>query len=802
MLQLTGIVLKFAGHNPIFTSIVESSHMLPAPTVELNHTMHNARSNENILSEISFAELFMGGLEPHLLTDMSGRILRANDSACRYFGCPEPEMIGRLIYSFLKTEDVNQFQNTSQNLEKGDVGTAELEINFSAEITLISNFVYQAIEADSTPLVFIRCHDMQVLRQINRSLEEKEVFYRGAESLASLGSWAFYPDENRIIWSDEIFKIFGLPVTSQPPNFEEYISKVYPEDVNRFVQTVQGAMQEGEGYTIKHRIVRPDGEVRHVLGRGDVFLDEMGNLEKLFGTVQDVTEEEKIRTSMQKSDQRIRFHIDQSPLGYIEWNTHFEVVEWNKAAEHIFGFTREEAIEGKAQIIPEELQEEIGVVVDALLNGTGGTQSTNENLTKTGQRITCEWFNTTLKDEAGQIVGIGSIILDVTERNKVRAQLENYTRALEVAKDEAESAARAKSNFLANMSHEIRTPMNGVIGMASLLLDTELDYEQKDCVETIVSSGESLLSIINDILDFSKIEAGKIEIEQYSYSIHTVVENTLDLLSAKAAEKKLELVYQVADSVPGRVIGDPTRLQQILLNLIGNGIKFTEQGEIDVYIDCIAEDEGRLMVEFQVSDTGIGIPKKMQGKLFKAFSQLDASTTRKYGGTGLGLSICARLCHLMGGEIRVDSKVGEGTRFTFSIEVEADRDYPSEAPVNTLDQHVLVASSHVKVQAMLASYLEKMGATATFVVTRDALFDTLRKEHIDLVLLGSTFDETSGVEIAICIQEQKDIDKPAVVLLSSIIERIESYAIHGRLPKPVHFKSLYNTIHKLTVLQE
>ena len=737
-----------------------------------------------------------------MLFDTNGAILQVNASACHYFDCSEQEFLTRRIYSFLKFEDACRVHDVLQRLDEGDTGTLAIEVLSPNDIVLTCDFVYHALNVEDKLVVFVRCHDLQVMSYLNRTLEEKEVFYRGAERLAKLGSWAYYPAEDRIVWSEEIFRIFGLPIHSKPPTFEEYVAKVYPEDVASFVQVVQGAMAQGEGYTIKHRILRPDGSVRWVIGRGDVFMDEFGAMEKLFGTVQDVTDEEEIRRSIQRSEQRIRFHIDRSPLGYVEWNTRFEVMEWNKAAEDIFGFTYEEAIKGEAQIIPDDLQEEIGPVVQNLLNGTGGTHSINENLTKSGDRITCEWFNTTLKDEAGEIIGIGSIILDITEREKAKEQLEDYAKALEIAKDLAESAAKAKSNFLANMSHEIRTPMNGVIGMASLLLGTDLDEEQRDNVETIVSSGESLLSIINDILDFSKIEAGKIDIERYAYSVRTVLENTLDLLSAKAAEKDLELIYMIADEVPHSVIGDPTRLQQILLNLLGNGIKFTDDGYVEVLVDVVEAEDDSLMLEFQVTDTGIGIPAEKQDRLFKAFSQLDASTTRKYGGTGLGLSISARLTQLMGGQISVDSTEGQGTRFTFSITVGVDDNQPDKADVHLEGLHLLVAEPNGKMQAMLAGYLERMHASVVFVASEREVFDCLEQQRFDVVLLEDTIQEKKGVEVARGIQERIQTDRPAVVLLSRIIDRTHSEAIQARISKPIHFRSLYNTIHKLTVLQK
>jgi len=285
------------------------------------------------------------------------------------------------------------------------------------------------------------------------------------------------------------------------------------------------------------------------------------------------------------------------------------------------------------------------------------------NYTKAGQPRWVELDIQPLKDAAVQVTGFMALQLDITEFKRQAADLEK-------ARVVAEAANQAKSRFLAMMSHEIRTPMNGVIGMTSLLLDSGLNAEQRDFVETIRHSGDTLLTIINDILDFSKTESGRMELEQVEFDLPECVEGALDLRAPCVAEKGLDLLYEIADSVPGMVRGDPTRLRQILANLLGNAVKFTERGEVVLTLRAEPDAVGKVKLLFSVRDTGIGILRANQGRLFQSFSQVDASTSRKFGGTGLGLVISKRLAEMMDGRMWLESDEGKGSIFYFTVVVE------------------------------------------------------------------------------------------------------------------------------------
>ncbi|MBI5566599.1 MAG: PAS domain S-box protein [Chloroflexi bacterium] len=551
----------------------------------------------------------------------------------------------------------------------------------------------------------------------------------------------------------------------------------------------------------EEEIVFDDGTIIYEVGNVMPLFDDEGRPRGAVGAFIDITERKRAEETLEwyfqevgKEKQYFESLIRNNPVATIVISPGNEVVSWNPAAEQLFGYPSEEAIGRNIDLL---------ITNDALRAEAAAysQQAATGNLIRAVTRrkrqddtlIDVEVSAVPVIVEGVQI-GVLAMYYDITE--------------LQRAREEAEAATQAKSAFLAMMSHEIRTPMNGVIGMTSLLLDTDLTSEQRDYAETIRASGESLLTIINDILDFSKIEAGRMELEQQPFDVRDCVESALDLVVTKARDKGIELAYFIDAQTPATLVGDVTRLRQILINLLGNALKFTDKGEVVVSIDLVRTDQHdeRTLhtLHFAVKDTGLGIPPDRIDRLFRSFSQVDASTTRKYGGTGLGLAISKRLSELMGGTMWVDSAgvPGKGSTFHFTLQAEAA---PTQVRIHHLadqpqlrDRRVLIVDDNDTNRRVLMGQARSWNMIPRETPSpREALEWIQRGDPFDLALLDMQMPDMDGVMLAQEIRRYRDARALPLIMLSSM-GRKEVGAAEAQfaayLTKPIKQSMLYDAL--------
>jgi PAS domain S-box-containing protein len=495
---------------------------------------------------------------------------------------------------------------------------------------------------------------------------------------------------------------------------------------------------------------------------------------------------------LQRRRQYLESLLELSPTAIVTIDLDENVTSWNPAAESLFGYSRQEAIGRNVDELVARSDAMRAEAVDAntrALKG-GEVRLTTRRTRRDGALVDVDVRAAPIF-VGGQQVGMYALYHDIGELLRARR--------------EAEAATEAKSAFLATMSHEIRTPLNAVIGMTELLLGTELTPEQRDLAEVVHTSGDALLAVINEILDFSKIEAGRVELESRPFVLRDRVETAVELVAASAAAKGLDVACLVDPGVPAAILGDSTRLGQILVNLLTNAVKFTERGEVVLTVESEAvaeadESRGVQRLHFTVRDTGIGIPADRIDRLFESFSQVDASTTRRYGGTGLGLAISRRLCELMGGQIWAESEAGKGSTFHFTVEAEATPG-PQLPPVAAAlrDKRLLVVDDNAANREVVTRHARSWGMVPRETESPTQALEWIRRgDPLDVAILDMQMPEMDGLTLAGEIRRYRDADALPLVMLTSLGRRPEDRDRHGEfaafLTKPIKASLLYDAV--------
>jgi PAS domain S-box-containing protein len=708
---------------------------------------------------------------------------------------------------------INEIQQTCKN---GELIWVEVSTKFRYSPTGDVEVVGVSRNIDE------RKHTEEALRVSKELLSE-------TESIGKVGGWSFNIDTMAQKWTDEVFRIHEVEISTNP-SVDAGINFYTKESRPIIEQAVQRAIEQGENFDLELEIITAKGNTRsvHTIGKADL------KNRRIYGFFQDITERKQIEAALKNRENLLNKIFDILPIGLWFADENGRLLRGNHAGVKIWGSEPTVSIDEygvfKARRLPsgQEIEPDDWALAHTIRKGVTIGDEQLEIDTFDGQKKIILNYTAPVLDDKGNIQGAIVVNQDITKQKQAEAELLKHrdhlevlvrerTAELEIAKKQAEFASRAKSSFLAAMSHEIRTPLNGVLGMTHLTLQTGLTEKQRDYLLQIQTSGEILLSTINDILDFSKIEAGKLKIEKVEFSLAEVFHNLANFVDYQAQKKGLKLTFDTAPDTPLLLVGDPLRLGQILLNLVGNAIKFTDAGEIVVKIFPQNESARHIILGFSVRDTGIGMTETQQAGLFQPFTQADTSTSRKYGGTGLGLTISQRLVKLMGGEMSVKSKLGEGTEFLFTIRF---RKRPGTIPPNfsqpvsmdkkhsealTRDQlrgkqALLVEDNEIN-QVVATEMLTSMGMKTCVAESGEAALRLMAEKKFDVVLMDIQMPGMDGYETTVRIRSDSRFTLktlPIIAMTAHAFAEDRAKALESGLndyiSKPVDINQLTKTL--------
>lgn len=655
-------------------------------------------------------------------------------------------------------------------------------------------------------LIYSTGHDITARKKTEIELEKTKARLQEAQEFAHLGYWESNRKNGESFWSDELYRISGFEPEELKPTFDTFFNMIHPKDKAFVMNTLMGTSDNSE-LELDFRIIRQDGKIVWINEKVKYEFDQSGNPIHLCGIVQDITQRKLNENIVRGSEEKYKRLANNIPAGIVTYDTNGNITYVNPKLLEILGSPSEQ-ITMSFNMFTFPLLIENGIAEAAKRCIENGEFVTVEKdyVSKWGKPSTLRIQASPISDNSGNIVDAIAIIEDFTERKMLEAELNR-------AKEQAEISNKAKSQFLANMSHEIRTPMNGLIGMIDLLKYTNLTNEQNEIVKVIKSSSESLLNIINDILDLSAIDAGKVKLSPETVDIDVLVKERNNLFSYISKNKGLDFEVHIENNVPRMIIVDKTRLVQVASNLIGNAIKFTQQGKIVVNIKKVKNIGNKVELIFSIADTGIGIKEEDIPSLFNYFTQLDETYTKRYQGAGLGLAISKGLVELMGGEIYVESEYGKGSIFYFTCIVDIPQGEESKAcPQKTNELlrqanklSILVIEDDYVSQLIIKQACKLKGWQTTITSSGKEALDMLENSSFDLILTDIQMAGMSGFDVSNAIREKEKITGLHIPIIATTAyamstdkQKCMDAGMDDYISKPIDINKLYETIEKLT----
>jgi PAS domain S-box-containing protein len=722
-------------------------------------------------SEAKYRSVINNTQEGFWFIDQEQISVEVNDALCALLGYRREDILRRSPLEFVDEENRRIFEEKLGKIPSSDHRVYDIALRhsegFNIPVHISANTLWN--EAGEVEGAFAFVSDLRERKRVENTLRETKDRLAFALEGAQEGLWDWNVETGEVYFSPRMETMLGYEPGEWRPNIETWELLVHPQDLDRVMQVLHEHLEgRTEFYQTEHRVRRKDGRWIWIRDSGCVVArDRAGRPLRAVGTHLDITERKEIEQALRRSQASLAEAQRLAKVGNWELDLQSNELHWSDEIYRIFEIDQaryQASYESFLETIHPEDRERVDRVYQLSLSEKRPYDITHRLLMKDGRVKYVHEICETDYDEAGEPISSRGTVQDVTERQLVEFELIQ-------AKERAEAATQAKGDFLATMSHEIRTPMNGVIGMAELLADTELNGGQRESLEVIRSSGQLLLNIINDILEFSKLEAGQVELESISFDLEMLCFSVMELILPLADDKGLELIFDYPPDCPREYLGDPTRLRQILLNLLGNALKFTEIGFVRLAVEHREAAGGSVPLWFEIEDTGVGIESDKQNRLFEAFSQADQSTTRNYGGTGLGLSISKKLVNLMGGELKVESALGQGSVFHFELRL------PRVEGIKAFEQNEMAGVRLLMLDQSRGAggYVERLlrylGIEATLVADQEAVLPQLTeankagkpyriaildqpKHASDAIVLGQTIrhlSEFDSLQLAVLI---------------------------------------------------